>query len=228
MTCDKFICTKKKYNKCQITGARCCKSVRSTCKYTGNCGYCKNYECLATTLEPKSNKKKQHHTALSASPIRDNVSDNAQSKKPDSTQTARPVCKAYCDGSYNAETKTYGYGVVFFNNDEKTVLSGGDNAEELSSMRNVAGELLGAMNAMKLAIRFNAKKLILYFDYTGLEFWVTGKWQANNRYTQAYRDFMNDCTKKYNITLEFQKVKGHSGDQYNEEADMLAKKGAGV
>ena len=46
--------------------------------------------------------------------------------------------------------------------------------------------------------------------------------EAKNTLTQKYAAFMNE--QQSIIRINFQKVKAHSGDFYNEEADRLAKK----
>ena len=34
--------------------------------------------------------------------------------------------------------------------------------------------------------------LELFYDYEGIEKWVTGEWRAKNPLTQTYRDFMRE------------------------------------
>ena len=121
---------------------------------------------------------------------------------------------AYVDGSYNIATKEFGYGVVMFH-----------NGEELQ-MRNVAGEIFGSMAAMEYAVNHGITNLSIYYDYMGISKWCTGEWKANKKGTIAYRDYYNKIKTKVNV--QFEKVKGHSGDKYNDMADMLAKKACGV
>ena len=65
---------------------------------------------------------------------------------------------AYVDGSYNVSTKRFGYGIVLFtdayNSDgtqQEIRMSKAFSHEELAEMRNVAGEIMGAAQAMKTA-----------------------------------------------------------------------------
>lgn len=129
---------------------------------------------------------------------------------------------AYVDGSFRQGYDVYGYGVVIVAGGAviKT-LSGIGTRAEYVSMRNVAGEILGAVQAMKYAISAGADHLVLYFDYQGIESWANGTWKRNNDLTRGYHEFVTSVRKKLQIT--FCKVKGHSGDEYNDLADELAK-----
>ena len=64
---------------------------------------------------------------------------------------------AYVDGSFNSVTKIFGYGVVLFHNGKEIKLYDRGNDPSLATMRNVAGEIYGAMAAMKYAINHNIK-----------------------------------------------------------------------
>ena len=133
---------------------------------------------------------------------------------------------AYVDGSYNIATKEFGYGVVMFHNGEELHMSKSFSDAEMASMRNVAGEIFGSMAAMEYALNHGITNLSIYYDYMGISKWCTGEWKANKKGTIAYRDYYNKIKAKVNV--QFEKVKGHSGDKYNDMADMLAKKACGV
>ena len=128
---------------------------------------------------------------------------------------------AYVDGSYNVDTGEYSCGVVFFyEGTQKNFCKKGEN-EELASMRNVAGEILGARMAMEEAVRCGAGKLTIVHDYQGIASWCTGEWKTNKEGTKAYKAYFDSLQGL--LSIRFEKVKGHSGDTYNDLADELAK-----
>lgn len=133
---------------------------------------------------------------------------------------------AYVDGSYNQFTKIFSYGVVMFYDGSEIHLSDYDDDEELASMRNVAGEIHGSMAAMKFAVDNGCKEITIYHDYEGIAKWPLGLWKTNKEGTISYKQYYDSI--KSILKVNFQKVKGHSGDKYNDLADALAKKAAGV
>lgn len=128
---------------------------------------------------------------------------------------------AYVDGSYNLKTKEFSYGMVILKDDKEEYFSEKFYDEELSEMRNVAGEIMGAMKAMNYCIDSGNKSIIIYFDYEGIEKWCTGDWKTNKIGTKNYKKFYDSI--KGTINVKFKKVKAHSGDKYNDIADRLAK-----
>lgn len=134
---------------------------------------------------------------------------------------------AFVDGSFNGiGTGVYGYGGFLVVGDTRYKLQGRGDNEKLAVMRNVAGELEGAMAAVKKAIALGLSDLILYYDYTGIECWAKKEWKTNKPGTERYVQFMDASSKKINVY--FKKIKAHSGISGNEEADFLAKQAVGI
>lgn len=144
----------------------------------------------------------------------------------ESKHTDENMVYAFVDGSYNSATQVYGYGGFLMDHGERYVLQGHGDDPEMASMRNVAGEILGAMAAVKLAVEKGLPELSIYYDYLGIEMWATGGWKRNKTGTIAYYDYMQQVRDKLRVT--FIKVKGHSGVEGNEEADRLAKEAVGI
>ncbi|WP_400206953.1 ribonuclease H1 domain-containing protein [Candidatus Methanomassiliicoccus intestinalis] len=129
---------------------------------------------------------------------------------------------AYVDGSYNQATKEFSYGVVLLHADgRRQQFAAKSNDPELAPMRNVAGEIAGAMKAMDYALKAGVKSLTIYHDYAGIEKWCSGEWRTNRPGTQAYKRYYDQLAPHLQVT--FVKVKSHSGNKYNDLADTLAK-----
>ncbi len=128
---------------------------------------------------------------------------------------------AYVDGSYNVATGEYSCGVVFMTGGEELHMAQKGENQELATMRNVAGEILGSELAMRKAVELGLGKLSIYHDYQGIASWCLGEWKTNKEGTKAYKEYYDSIRDKIDIT--FVKVKGHSGDTYNDLADELAK-----
>ena len=130
--------------------------------------------------------------------------------------------EAYVDGSYDASTKRFSYGMVVLRDGREIARQAQCfSDEELSAMRNVAGELKGAEAAMRYACENGEKSIVIYHDYEGIAAWCRGDWKTNKEGTTAYRAFYEEAAKQ--VDIRFVKVTGHSGVEYNELADKLAK-----
>lgn len=136
-----------------------------------------------------------------------------------------PGIYAFVDGSYNAAKKIYGYGGFLVHDGKKEILQGKGTDEEMASMRNVAGEVMGSMAAIEKALELGLSELTIYYDYMGIEMWAVGAWKRNKTGTAAYHDYVESVRDK--ICLCFVKVRGHAGIEGNEEADRLAKQAVG-
>lgn len=133
----------------------------------------------------------------------------------------------YVDGSFSLEKKNYSYGLIALDNGVEVYQDNGCGTDEDAiSLRNVAGEVLGATKAVEYAIKNNYKSVTIVFDYQGIESWAIGTWKRNKKLTMNYYEKMQEY--KNEINIKFIKVKGHSGDKYNDIVDRLAKKALGI
>lgn len=131
---------------------------------------------------------------------------------------------AYVDGSYEDSLKKYAFGCVFLLADGRiyTQYGNGDNEQSLQ-YRNVTGEMLGAMYAVKFAMLNGFQGIELRYDYQGIEKWVTGEWRSKTELTKKYADAMREWGRS--IEIRFTKVAAHTNVRYNELADRMAKTG---
>ncbi len=133
---------------------------------------------------------------------------------------------AYVDGSFDKHSGDFSYGMVILYRGEELTFSQRMQDRELAQMHNVAGEIKGAEAAMRYAVAQGIAKIVIYHDYEGIAKWCNGAWQANKEGTKAYRTYYESVRDK--VQIEFVKVRGHSGDKYNDMADMLAKRALGL
>lgn len=88
---------------------------------------------------------------------------------------------AYVDGSFDETLGKYAFGCIIITPNGETIkeFGNGDNPESLA-IRNVAGEMLGAMYAVKWAVKNGYDNIELHYDYEGIEKWAVGEWKAKN------------------------------------------------
>lgn len=133
----------------------------------------------------------------------------------------------YVDGSFNERTKNVGYGLVLIIDNEVIIKDlGTTHPHEETSLRNVLGEVKGAIKATDIALANGYKEITIVYDYVGIEKWAKGEWNAKNEVTKYYKKIMKNRMKY--MKINFRKVKSHSNDKWNDEADRLAKIGSGT
>lgn len=128
----------------------------------------------------------------------------------------------YTDGSYVNGQYSWAYAFV---KEGKVVYEDSNIGKNpaAATMRNVAGEIAAALYAVKRAAQMGVKIRILH-DYAGIAHWATGEWKAKNEFTQAYAKVMNE----YRGVFIFEKVKAHSGNEFNDYVDKKAKMAFGI
>ncbi len=150
--------------------------------------------------------------------------NGTEAKLPHEKYLADGYLVAYCDGSYDDSVKKFSYGVVIINKDGSTTeLSGCSDDERYLDSRNIGGEILGALHAIRYAIDKGYSKVVLFHDLEGLCRWATKEWKANTLVTKKYQDVINKHFRPQ-IRIAFEKVAGHTNNKYNDMADELAKK----
>lgn len=129
------------------------------------------------------------------------------------------VYQAFVDGSYiNSNT---GYGAVILKHGIPVKKVSG-HLDASDGLRQVTGELKAVQEVLKYCQENEIQEIAIFYDYTGIKEWAEDTWKANNDVTKAYKAFM----KKNTVKVYWFKVKAHSGNMFNDMADMLAKKGA--
>ncbi len=132
---------------------------------------------------------------------------------------------AYVDGSFSKDTGEFACGAVLFWQGERVLFSKKYNDPALAEMHNVAGEILGAVAVIRYCLDKGIPALEIHHDYEGVGKWALGLWKANKPGTQAYAALCKQAMGRLDLT--FVKVKGHSGNQWNDLADQLARRALG-
>lgn len=131
--------------------------------------------------------------------------------------------QAYVDGSYNSYDKRYSYGVVIVkDNIVEYIESNAAKDTSEKNIRQIAGELQGAIKAVEYALKKGEKKLVLFHDYEGIAHHATGAWERKEQSSMNYYSRMQELMNS-GIEVIFVKVDSHTGDLFNELVDEKCK-----
>ena len=135
----------------------------------------------------------------------------------------------YTDGSFNSATQSCTGGFVVLENNNVLICAKVDlQTPKYKESWNVSGELMTAITALNITTGLldGQETLIrLYHDYVGVANYVTGAkpWQAKKFVSQLYVAGFRDFKKKFPaVTVQFHKVKAHTGNYWNEIVDRIA------
>ena len=133
----------------------------------------------------------------------------------------------YTDGACSGNPGVGGWGVVILKNSENPIFLNGGELETTNNRM----ELMATIKA--LAYFNHSTNISIFTDSKyvkdGIESWII-KWKKNNWKTSAKKQVKNkDLWLKLDTHIQqhninWQWVKGHSGQKYNEQADYLARK----
>ncbi len=124
----------------------------------------------------------------------------------------------YVDGSYFNGRYSWGF-AVYENGSLVDYANGVGKSSKVAGLRNVAGEMQAAMEAVLWAEANGVEPITICHDYEGIAAWPLKRWRAKLPETQEYTVFMMPRLG----WVKFQKVAGHTGVEGNELADKLAK-----
>ena len=160
--------------------------------------------------------------------FKNELTDDSEVKKLVKLDLQKKIFPIFVDGSFNKKNQKIGFGVLIINDfDSKNWITISNKLTETEyknykSHLNIAGEIIGTIKAIQFCIKNNLKKIRIYYDYAGIEKWVTKEWEAKSPISIMYLQFIEKNKEK--IELLFQKVKAHNNIEYNNIADELAKK----
>lgn len=144
--------------------------------------------------------------------------------------------KIYTDGACSGNPGIGGWAVLFLTNKKSIPLSGGEKDTTNNRM-----ELYAVIKALKTIINSKKSNIPVFELYSDSAYVVDAinknwiyNWKMNGWKTKTGDEVKNkdlwlkllDCLNKIktnNIALEIIKVKGHSGNSFNDRVDALAK-----
>lgn len=140
------------------------------------------------------------------------------------------MIQIYVDGSYNKETNKTGAGIVIIEGQEilkKSILV----KTEADHSWNIDGECHAVLEALSIVSgksiiqgkTINYKDVMINYDYLGIEKWPKKEWATKSKIARHYVSEFNKIVEENNLNVQFNKVKAHSGNEYNDIADELAK-----
>jgi len=138
--------------------------------------------------------------------------------------------KVYTDGACIGNPGPGGYAAVILNSESEKLKKISGSAKDSTNNRM---ELKAVIEALKILPKNSTIDLYSDSSYvlnglsSWIESWKKNGWKTSSKKEVANQDLWQELDNlAANFNLNYQKVKGHSGDFYNEEVDKLAKKEA--
>lgn len=130
------------------------------------------------------------------------------------------IYKIYTDGSNDKNVKV-GWGFLVVKTNEIIFEDYGEAHPEYNESRNINGEIQAVIEALTWCMENGINEVSVYHDYNGISKWATGEWSASKPISKYFKEFLKHNT----VKVEWIWVKGHSGNEFNERADFLARCG---
>lgn len=182
-------------------------------------------ECLKYVKGVKGAKYKSFEDIGEAKEF---LSDSNKLRKKEDGTYPQDCLHVYVDGSYNSAAEMYSYGLVAVKNGViQYIESDGIRDASKKSIRQIAGELKGAVRASEYALENGESKVVIFHDYEGISHHATGFWDRKEPSSVEYYEKMNKLMKQ-GIEIIFVKVDSHTGDLFNEIVDEKCKEKAGI
>lgn len=182
-------------------------------------------ECLKYVKGVKGAKYKSFEDIKDAEKFL-NEAGNAL-KKADNTYPG-DCLHVYVDGSYNATSSQYSYGMVAVKSEVVLhIESGAFKSDSTKNIRQIAGELEGAVKGAQYALYIGESKVVIFHDYVGICYHATGFWERKEESSKEYYKKMQALMNS-GLEIIFVKVDAHTGDLFNELVDEKCKEKLGI
>jgi ribonuclease HI len=133
----------------------------------------------------------------------------------------------YTDGACSGNPGPGGWGAVLLYKDQEREVYGGES--QTTNQRMELQAVIGALSSLKVTdwdvtIYSDSAYVVNAFKQKWIDKWQKNGWKNSKKEAVANQDLWKELlnlTGKNRIMME--KVKGHSGDMYNERCDELAR-----
>ncbi|MCB2296838.1 ribonuclease H1 domain-containing protein [Clostridium tagluense] len=177
-------------------------------------------ECLKYVKGVKGAKYKSFEDVNEAEKF---LSDAGNSLAKADNTYPKDCLHVYVDGSYNASTQEYSYGMVAVQKDVVLhIESGAGKSDSEKNIRQIAGELEGAIRGAQYALESGESKVVIFHDYVGICYHATGFWVRREESSKEYYKKMQELISS-GLEIIFVKVDSHTGDLFNELVDEKCK-----
>lgn len=182
-------------------------------------------ECLGFVKGVKGAKYKSFEDINEAKKF---LSDGEKLFRKENNEYPMDCLHIYVDGSYSTATEEYSYGMVAMkDNVVLHIESGAGKNESARNIRQIAGELEGAVKGVQYALLNGEKRVVIFHDYAGICYHATGFWERREESSKVYYAKMNELINS-GIEVIFVKVDSHTGDLFNELVDEKCKEKLGI
>ena len=182
-------------------------------------------ECLSFVKGVKGAKYKSFEDINEANKF---LNDGEKLLRKENNEHPQDCLHVYVDGSYSIATEEYSYGMVAIkNNVVLHIESGSGKNEAARNIRQIAGELEGAVKGVQYALLKGEKQVVIFHDYAGICYHATGFWERREESSKNYYMKMNELINS-GIEVIFVKVDSHTGDLFNELVDEKCKERLGI
>lgn len=138
---------------------------------------------------------------------------------------SKPRVTIYTDGACSGNPGPGGWGAILLWNGKEKEISGG--ASETTNNRMEMQAVIEALNALKkpcqVRIHSDSALIINAFKKRWIDSWQNKGWRKADKKPVENRDLWEKMLKAMDPhEVKWIKVKGHSGDEFNDRADHLA------
>lgn len=139
----------------------------------------------------------------------------------------KPHVIIYTDGACSGNPGPGGWGALLHHNGKEKVISGAehDSTNNRMEMRAIIEALKSLKKACHVSIHSDSALIINAFTKRWVEGWIHRGWKKADKKPVENRDLWEEligAMQRYDHDIKWIKVKGHSGDRYNEQVDRLA------